>query len=260
MSAPRVVRARPRPKSRGRTGPAARARGLAPAAPEWARADRAQADSVALGSHGARRGGDCVAPGSHYASRTDTIPDESLGVVAPRGSWPVVRGPQEGAPGRLFSGVMAAPSCLDHLCSVGPLACGWTTCVRLDHLVHEIRWSNGTQVVQPHASGPSRPAASRHARRRPTMRDAPSGRSGSGGTGTAPAPPGPPPTTGPPIPSRPTPPGTPGGDPGGPSRPAPRPSALDNPSYHTRGTRSEPHSPNSLHNTASRKCDRTPAE
>ena len=50
----------------------------------------------------------------------------------------------------------------------------------LDHLVHEIRWSNGTQVVQPHASGPSRPAASRHARRRPTMRDAQSGRSGGG--------------------------------------------------------------------------------
>ena len=112
--------------------------------------------------------------------------------------------------------------------------------MRLDHLVHEIRWSNGTQVVQPHASGPSGPAASRHARRRPTMRDAPSGRSGSGGAGTAPAPPGPPPTTGPPIPPRPTPPGAPGDDPGGPSRPAPRPSALDNPSYHTLGTHSEP--------------------
>ena len=24
----------------------------------------------------------------------------------------------------------------------------WTTCVRLDHLIHEIRWSNRTQVVQ----------------------------------------------------------------------------------------------------------------
>ena len=63
-------------------------------------------------------------------------------------------------PGRLFSGrwcgrvggagrgaaggFMAALSCLDHLRSVGPLACAWTTCVRLDHLVHEIRWSNGT--------------------------------------------------------------------------------------------------------------------
>ena len=93
-------------------------------------------------------------------------------------------------------------------------------------------------MVQPHASGPSGPAASRHARRRPTMRDAPSGR--SGGAGTAPAPPGPPPDDRPADPAAPAPPGTPGGDPGGPSRPAPRPSALDNPSYHTRGTRSEP--------------------
>ena len=31
-------------------------------------------------------------------------------------------------------GFMAALSCLDHLRSVGPLACGWTTFVRLDHL------------------------------------------------------------------------------------------------------------------------------
>ena len=67
---------------------------------------------------------------------------------------------------------------LDHLRAVGPLMFRWTTCVRLDHLVHEIRWSNGTQVVQPHLSGPSRPRASRHARRRPTMRDALSGRGG----------------------------------------------------------------------------------
>ena len=35
---------------------------------------------------------DCVAPGSHYASRTGTIPDESLDVVAPRGSWPAAPG------------------------------------------------------------------------------------------------------------------------------------------------------------------------
>ena len=27
---------------------------------------------------------------------------------------------------------------------LGPLMFRWTTCVRLDHLVHEIRWSNGT--------------------------------------------------------------------------------------------------------------------
>ena len=68
--------------------------------------------------------------------------------------------------------------------------------MRLDHLVHEIRWSNGTQVVQAHASGPSRPAASRHARRRPTMRDGRWGGAGAGrrnrpAAGTAP-PPGPP--------------------------------------------------------------------
>ena len=41
-------------------------------------------------------------------------------------------------------GFMTALSCLDHLCSVGPLKCRWTTCVPLDHLVHEIGWSNGT--------------------------------------------------------------------------------------------------------------------
>ena len=35
---------------------------------------------------------DCVALGSHYASRTGTIPDESLDVVAPRGSWPAAPG------------------------------------------------------------------------------------------------------------------------------------------------------------------------
>ena len=100
--------------------------------------------------------------------------------------------------------------------------------MRLDHLVHEIRWSNGTQVVQA-------------GRPRHDMRDAvpPCGTRRRGGAGTkAPEPPPPPP--GPPIPPRPTPPGAPGGDPGGPSRPAPRPSALDNPSHHTRGTHSEP--------------------
>ena len=66
--------------------------------------------------------------------------------------------------------------------------------MRLDHLVHEIRWSNGTQVVQPHLSGPSGPAASRHARRRPTMRD-----NRWGGAGAErwphPPPPGPPGST-----------------------------------------------------------------
>ena len=45
------------------------------------------------------------------------------------------------------SGLTAALFCLDHLRALGPLMFRWTTCVRLDHLVHEIRWSNGTQVV-----------------------------------------------------------------------------------------------------------------
>ena len=101
---------------------------------------------------------------------------------------------------------------LDYLCSVGPLMFRWTTCVRLDHLVHEIRWSNGTQVVQPHLSGPSRSTASRHARRRPTMRDALSRRSGAGRRPhpLRPGRPAPgsrrPERAGPPIPPRPTPP------------------------------------------------------
>ena len=124
---------------------------------------------------------------------------------------------------------------LDHLRAVGPLKCGWTTWFTKYGGPTERKWSNRTQVVQA-------------GRPRHDMRDAVPpcgtrrrGGAGAGGAGTAPAPPGPPPTTGPPIPSRPTPPpGAPGGDPGGPSRPAPRPSALDNPSYHTRGTHSEP--------------------
>ena len=48
-------------------------------------------------------------------------------------------------PGRLFSGRIAVLSCLDHLNAVGP-----------PYFVNQ---------VQPHASGPSEPAASRHARR-----------------------------------------------------------------------------------------------
>ena len=57
-------------------------------------------------------------------------------------------------------------ACRDAADLLGPLVCGWTTCVPLDHLVHEIRWSNRTQVVQRHLSGPSRRAPLR-ARRRP---------------------------------------------------------------------------------------------
>ena len=32
-------------------------------------------------------------------------------------------------------GFMSSLLCLDHLCSVGPLACGWTTYVPLDHRI-----------------------------------------------------------------------------------------------------------------------------
>ena len=46
-------------------------------------------------------------------------------------------------------------ACRDAADLLGPLKCGWTTYVPLDHLVHEIRWSKRTQVVQPHASGPT---------------------------------------------------------------------------------------------------------
>ena len=49
-------------------------------------------------------------------------------------------------------------ACRDAAGLLGPLACGWTTYVPLDHLVHEIRWSNRTQVVQRNLSGPSRKA------------------------------------------------------------------------------------------------------
>ena len=146
---------------------------------------------------------------------------------------------------------------LDHLCSVGPLACAWTTCVRLDHLRALGPPYFVNQVVQRHLSGPSARKWSKRAGRVTTCETPshhagrPVGRSRCG----TPEPPrrpnrsapgsrrperaGPPPTTGPPIPSRPTPPGAPGGDPGGSSRPAPRPSSLDNTSYHTLGTHSE---------------------
>ena len=123
----------PAPEIAARTGPAARARGLVPAAPEWARADRAQADSVALGSHGARRG-DCVAPGSHYASRTDAIPGVRLLVwwhLGAPGRWSGVRGRahQEGYSAGSWrrSPAWTTYVPLDHLRAVGPLKCGWTT-------------------------------------------------------------------------------------------------------------------------------------
>ena len=50
---------------------------------------------------------------------------------------------------------MAVFSCLDHLCSVGPLACGWTTCVRLDHLRALGPPYFVNQVVQRNLSGPT---------------------------------------------------------------------------------------------------------
>ena len=61
--------------------------------------------------------------------------------------------------------------------------------------------------------------ASRHARRRPTMRDALSRRSGDGAPEPLPPPPGPPPTTAPADPAAPSAPPHPGDDSGGPSRP-----------------------------------------
>ena len=141
---------------------------------------------------------------------------------------------------------------LDHLRAVGPLKCRWTTWFTKYGGPTERKWSKRTQVVQA-----DRP---RH-----DMRDAvpPCGtrrRGGAGGAGTAPAPPGPPPTTGPPIPSRPTPPpahpeATRAGHHDRPRAPAP----LTTPRI-TPWERAQNHSPNSLHNIASRKCDRTPAE
>ena len=132
---------------------------------------------------------------------------------------------------------------LDHLRAVGPLKCGWTTWFTKYGGPTERKWSNRTQVVQA-----DRP---RH-----DMRDAvpPCGTAGGAeqgrDAGTAP-PPEPSgsrvlttragrtaPDDRPADPAAPDAPGTPGDDSGGPSRPAPRPSALDNPSYHTLGTHS----------------------
>ena len=88
MSAPRVVRARPRPKSRGRAGPAARARGLAPA--------RAR-------NRGA--GGPRSAPGDVGAVPAPRPRSAPAGCSA---WWDGV------------SHVVTRPICLDRLCAVGP--------------------------------------------------------------------------------------------------------------------------------------------
>ena len=81
--------------------------------------------------------------------------------------------------------------------------------------------------------------ASRHARRRPTMRDALSGRSGDGAPEPPSTPPGPPPAPDPPIPPRPTPPTHPGATRAGRHGRPPRPNALNDPSHHTRETHSD---------------------
>ena len=132
--------------------------------------------------------------------------------------------------GRLFSGLMAAFS-LDHLCSVGPLACGWTTVFREPGGPTEHKWSNRKQVVQA-----DRP---RH-----DIRDAVppcetiGGVEQGRGAGPTPPPPGPPgsrvlttrasrtvPDDRPADPAAPDSPNTPGGDSSGSSRPAPLPRA-----------------------------------
>ena len=45
-------------------------------------------------------------------------------------------------------GLMSSLFCLDHLCSVGPLACGWTTWFTKYGGPTAFKWSNRTQVVQ----------------------------------------------------------------------------------------------------------------
>ena len=71
--------------------------------------------------------------------------------------------------------------------------------------------------------------ASRHARRRPTMRDALSRRSGDGAPEPPPTPPGLSPTITPADPAAPDSPNAPGGDPSGPSRPTPAPQRPQRP-------------------------------
>ena len=65
---------------------------------------------------------DCVALSSHYASRTGTIPDESLGVVAPRGSWPAAPG---SAGGRTRSSAAPLRVCCAPSLPAAPLLLQW---------------------------------------------------------------------------------------------------------------------------------------
>ena len=141
---------------------------------------------------------------------------------------------------------------------LGPLMFRWTTCVRLDHLNAVGPPGSRNTVVQRNASGPTARKWSKQTEGVTTCETPshhagrPVGRSRCG----TPEPPPPPEPSGSRVlttragrtapndrtadPAAPDSPGAPGDDPGGPSRPAPRPSALDNPSYHTRGARSEP--------------------
>ena len=151
------------------------------------------------------------------------------------------------------SHVVTPPICLDHLNAVGPLTFRWTTWFTKYGGPTELKWSNRTQVVQA-------------GRPRHDMRDAvpPCGTRRRGGAGTkAPEPP----PLHPARPRRPArrsrrarlPPAHPEATRAGhhdrPRAPAP----LTTPRI-TPGERAQNHSPNSLHNIASRKCDRTPAE
>jgi len=56
------------------------------------------------------------------------------------------------------SHVVTRPARLDHLRAVGPLAFRWTTVFREPGGPTAFKWSNRTQVVQRHLSGPSRRA------------------------------------------------------------------------------------------------------
>ena len=126
----------------------------------------------------------------------------------------------------------------------------------LDHLVHEIRWSNGTQVVQRNASGPTARKWSKRAGRVTTC-ETPSHHAGRAvgaererGRRNRPCSTRSAPTTGPPIARLP------------PARPEviraghhdrPRAPAPLTTSRITPWERTQNHSPNSLHNIASRK-------
>ena len=90
----------------------------------WGSRARRDRRSGSLGSSG---------PGSR-ATRA-----EGCGACAP----PLLR-PVPTSPRRSSRMVGRRLACRDAAALLGPLKCGWTTYVPLDHLVHEIRWSNGT--------------------------------------------------------------------------------------------------------------------